>query len=220
MNAAGQGNRELGRLLTHLWWIKAPGSALFIWVFFEAYFFLLRHPATTAFEMPLTWIDRALPMQWWAWLPYLSLWVYITLPPALMPNVRQLLFYGLSVGLVCGAGLACFYYWPTIVPALTKPPEDSLALVQGIDAAGNACPSLHVAIAVFSAIWLHHQLCAIGISRFWRLGNWVWCLAIVYSTLATKQHVLIDMLAGIALGVAGGYLSLSAFRRRLMRGQL
>jgi membrane-associated phospholipid phosphatase len=38
--------------------------------------------------------------------------------------------------------------------------------------------------------------------------SWLWCLGILYSTLATKQHVAVDMVAGIALGAvwAGLYL--------------
>lgn len=205
--------RALHDLFWRLWWIKAPGCALFIWFFFEAYFFLLRYPHAQVTTMPLTWLDGIIPMQWWAWAPYLSLWFYTCLPPALLPNLRQLLFYGVSVGSVCLIGLVCFYLWPTIVPPFTRPEGTGLALVEGLDMAGNACPSLHVAIAVFSAIWLDPQLRSVGAGRSWRVTSWVWCAAIVYSTLATKQHVVLDVIAGIGLGAAGGWLSLALFRR-------
>lgn len=205
--------RELNRLFWRLWWLKAPGSTLFIWFFFEAYFFLLRYPHSQVTTMPLTWLDSAIPMQWWAWVPYLSLWFYNCLPPALLPNVRQLLYYGLGVGSVCLVGLLIFYFWPTTVPAFSRPPGAGLALVEGVDAAGNACPSLHVAIAVYSAIWLRHQLRGVGAGLAWQVGNWAWCLAIVYSTLATKQHVALDALAGALLGGVGGLVSLRVFRR-------
>lgn len=206
--------RRLNSLFWRLWWIKAPGSALFIWVFFEAYFFLLRYPHAQVTTMPLTWVDSAVPMQWWAWIPYLSLWFYTCLPPALLPGFRQLLYYGLSVGFTCLVGLVCFYFWPTAVPVVPKPAEAALAMLEGVDAAGNACPSLHVAIAVFSALWLHGQLKAAEAGRAWLGVSWLWCLLIVYSTLATKQHVLLDVLAGSLLGGAGGLLSLWQYRRR------
>lgn len=205
--------RALNKLLWQIWWLKAPGCAMFIWLFFEAYFFLLRFPHAAVSVMPLTWLDGVIPMQWWAWVPYLSLWFYTCLPPALLPNVRQLLYYGLGVGGVCLVGLLCFYLWPTAVPVFTRPPGTGLALLEGVDTAGNACPSLHVAIAVYSAFWLHAQLREVGAGRSWQLVNWLWCLAIVYSTVATKQHVVLDALAGTVLGSAGAWLALAGFRR-------
>lgn len=205
--------RELNRLFWRIWWLKAPGSALFIWLFFEAYFLLLRYPHAQVSIMPITWLDRAIPMQGWAWVPYLSLWFYTCVSPALMPNLRQLLYYGLSVGGTCLIGLACFYFWPTAVPAFERLPGNGLAMLEGIDAAGNACPSLHVAIAVFSAIWLDHQLRAVAAGRTWLMVSWAWCLAIAYSTLATKQHVVLDVAGGVLLGGLGGLLTLALFRR-------
>lgn len=209
--------RELNRLFWHLWWIKAPGSTLFIWLFFEGYFFMLRYPHSQVITMPLTWLDTAIPMQWWAWIPYLSLWLYTCLPPALMPDFRRLVFYGVSVGLACGVGLLCFYLWPTAVPPFAKPPGTSLAFLEGIDAAGNACPSLHVGIAVFSALWLHRQLREVRAGRRWLLLNWFWCLAIIYSTMATKQHVALDVLGGTLLGAVTGGLSLRVYARWFAR---
>lgn len=205
--------RVLNQLFWRLWWLKAPGSALFIWVFFEAYFFLLRYPHAQVTTMPMTWLDAAIPMQGWAWVPYLSLWFYTCLPPALLPNLRQLLYYGLSVGSVCLLGLLVFYFWPTAVPAFERPPGTGLALLEGVDTAGNAFPSLHVAIAVFSLLWLDRQLSSVHAGRAWRIGNWAWCLLIAYSTVATKQHVALDVLGGVLLGGLGGWLSLQLFDR-------
>lgn len=99
------------------------------------------------------------------------------------------------------------------MPAFARPPGTGLALLEGVDTAGNACPSLHVAIAVYSALWLHAQLRQVGAGRNWLAANWTWCLAIVYSTLATKQHVALDALGGILLGSAGALVALAGYRR-------
>jgi membrane-associated phospholipid phosphatase len=32
--------------------------------------------------------------------------------------------------------------------------------------------------------------------------NWLWCLGILYSTVAIRQHVALDVLAGAGLGAA------------------
>jgi len=205
--------RELNRLFWRLWWLKASGITAFIWVFFIAYFFLLRYPHAQVTTMPLSWLDTAIPMQWWAWIPYLSLWFYTGLPPAITPGLRPLIYYGVAVAAVCGLGLLCFYLWPTAIPPFERPPGASLALLEGVDMAGNACPSLHVAIAVYSAIWLHAQLRGVEAGRGWHRLNWGWCLLIVYSTMATKQHVLLDVLGGVLLGAIGAWLALAGYRR-------
>jgi membrane-associated phospholipid phosphatase len=41
-----------------------------------------------------------------------------------------------------------------------------------------------------------------------RLGNWLWFLLIAYSTLAIKQHVVLDVAAGALLGLVFAPLSL------------
>ena len=40
------------------------------------------------------------------------------------------------------------------------------------------------------------------------MSSWVWCIGIVYSTMTTGQHVVVDVLAGLALGTLGACLSL------------
>ena len=37
------------------------------------------------------------------------------------------------------------------------------------------------------------------------MSNWAWCIGIVYSTMATRQHVVVDVLAGLAVGTLGAY---------------
>jgi membrane-associated phospholipid phosphatase len=65
-----------------------------------------------------------------------------------------------------------------------------------------------VATATFSAIWIDHVLRCVRAPTALRAANALWCFAIVYSTLATKQHVLIDVLAGFTLALPFAWLSL------------
>ena len=88
----------------------------------------------------------------------------------------------------------------------------SFDMLKGADAAANACPSMHVAVAIFSAFWLNHLLRDIGAPPILRALNWLWFIAIAYSTMAIKQHVFIDVVAGLALGAAFAWPSLR-FRR-------
>ena len=185
-----------------LFWIKAVGTTVFMWLFFVGYFHLLRQPSQPPIEMPLTALDRWIDFQPWALWPYVSLWFYVTLPPGLLTTFRSLLAYGAWVGALCLAGLACFYLWPTAVPARDLPAGvAAFEVLRGVDAAGNACPSLHVAAATFSAFWLDRLLRALALPAWWRAVNVLWYALIVWSTLATRQHVWWDVLAGLALAL-------------------
>jgi membrane-associated phospholipid phosphatase len=161
--------------------------------------------------MPLTMLDVAIGFKPATLFLYVSLWLYVTLPPGLQATRSALLYYGMAIGLLCLAGLTCFLFWPTAVPAANIDWQQSFgfSMLKGVDAAGNACPSLHVATAVFSAMWLNRVLFEVSAPRSLRLFNWIWCVGIVYSTLATKQHVAIDMVAGALLGMFAGSLSLT-----------
>jgi hypothetical protein len=191
-------------------YLKGLGTMLFIGVFFGAYFYLLKHPGSTPTVMPLIWLDRLVDFQPLALPIYLSLWLYVSLPPLLLASRHELYRYGAAMGLMCITGLAVFYFWPTAVPLadidLALHPD--MSFLKNIDASGNACPSLHVATAIFSGAWLHHLLGRIGAPRWLLLFNSAWCAAIVYSTLATRQHVAIDVAAGLLLGAPAVFLSL------------
>ncbi len=190
--------------------LKSIGTTLFISLFFGAYFYLLKDPTYPTTVMPITLLDRLIGFQPLALPMYISLWVYVSLPPALLATRRELYGYGLAMAGTCLAGLIVFYFWPTVVPAanIDWAQYPDVAFLKSMDASGNACPSLHVATAVFSGIWLHHLLRRFGAPPWILIFNWVWCTGIVYSALATRQHVTVDVLAGLVLGVLAATLSL------------
>jgi hypothetical protein len=190
--------------------IKIVGITIFITLFFIGYFHILRSPSYEVMLMPLTALDRLVGFQPPAVIAYLSLWFYVGIPPSLFLSLRELVRYGYWVAALCLTGLACFYLWPTAVPPHPLAVSDfpGFELLRGIDAPGNACPSLHVATAVFSAIWLHRILRELGAGSAPLAINWCWLVLIAYSTLATKQHVVLDMLAGLVLGTAFALVSI------------
>ena len=190
--------------------LKSIGTMLFIGLFFGAYFYLLKQPAYPPTVMPVTLLDRLIGFQPLALPMYLSLWVYVSLPPALLATRRELYDYGLAIAGTCLAGLIVFYFWPTVVPAanIDWAQYPDVAFLKSVDASGNACPSLHVATAIFSGIWLHHLLRRFGAPPWMLILNWAWCAGIVSSALATRQHVAVDVLAGLVLGALAATLSL------------
>ena len=204
---------EAWRRICTLAWLKALGNAVFLVVFFQLYLAIQQHPAYPVIQIPATAVDRWIGFQPWTIGLYLSLWVYTALAVALQPDLRSLVRYGGTIGLVCAVGLAIFYLAPTTVSAAVGQRPDGgalFAMLYAVDNSGNACPSLHVAAAVLSGLWLHRVLRQIGAPRWAMLVNQAWCAGIVFSTMAIKQHLLIDVLAGVALGAVAGWWSLHA----------
>jgi membrane-associated phospholipid phosphatase len=195
---------EIGRRMRLHLPLKVIGTTVFAWLFFIGYFHLLRHPTHAVTVMPLTALDVMIPFLPQALFVYLSLWVYVGTAPGLQLTLAEIGVYTLWVGALCLTGLAFFYFWPTQVPPLM--PDASgfpgFAMLRRVDAAGNACPSMHVAVAIFTAIRVEDVLRRARSPAFLRLLNGAWFLAIAYSTLAVKQHVVLDVAAGAVLGIA------------------
>ncbi|MBV8679515.1 MAG: phosphatase PAP2 family protein [Aquitalea sp.] len=189
-------------------WFKMFGTMGFTLVFFIAYVYLLHHPAAPVIIVPTTRLDGLVTFQPWALPIYLSLWAYVSLPPVLMHSHREIVAYGFKVALPCLTGLAIFYFWPNAIApaAIDWQQYPGVAFLKNVDTAGNAFPSLHVATAVFSCLWLHWRLQGLQWGRTVQWVNIIWCLAIAYSTMAVKQHVALDVLAGTLLGVLSALL--------------
>jgi hypothetical protein len=190
--------------MRRLLWLKALGTTAVTSAFFIGYFYVLRNPVFPVVVMPEMALDRWIGFHPEALFIYLSLWFYIGVGPGLQRGFWELVVYGLWLAAMSLTGLLLFYLWPTAVPPLGFDASGfpGFALLQGVDAAGNACPSLHVATAMFTAIRVEQVLRDAFVPRWLRVGNALWFIAIAWSTLAIKQHVALDALAGAALGIA------------------
>jgi membrane-associated phospholipid phosphatase len=200
--------------------VTVIATSVLIGLFFIGYFHVLRHPAYPLTVMPLTALDGLIPFQPYAFFAYLSLWVYVGFGPGLQRTYTDLFVYGLWMGALCLTGLALLYLWPTEVPPMTLDVSafPGIAMLRRVDAVANACPSMHVATAAFTAIRVHEVLRCVHSPLWLRALNWTWCGAIIYSTLAIKQHVVLDVAAGAVLGVAFAFASIALASRYASRG--
>jgi len=209
--------RQLGtRLKTH-WRFKLMAGAVMLISYFSVYFLLLYHPVFPVTQMPITAMDRFVTLSPNTLLLYITLWIYIPLGSWLINDKRELIAY---TNALCGLGLLClamFFFWPTSVP---RPHIDVVAypgfrMLIAIDEPRNVFPCSHAAFTVLSAICIGRLLRQMGDRSLLRTLNWCWCVAIIYSTMATKQHLAVDVLAGTVLGAvwAGLYLQCLSWRR-------
>jgi membrane-associated phospholipid phosphatase len=193
-----------GFVPTTLW------TTLLTGLFFVGYLFVQRHPAFVPVTMPRIGLDLMIPFQPLAIVAYVSIWIYVGVGPGLQRTRSEFAAYGVWICALCATGLGIFYFWPTQVPAMaleaTRFP--GFEALRRVDEAGNACPSMHVAVAIFTAMRIGEVLRAIRAPRLMRVLNVAWFAVIVYSTLAIKQHVVLDVLAGALLGAVFALMSL------------
>jgi len=214
---------ELGRRVRTLLVLKIFANLSGIAAFFYAYFWIMRHPLSAATVIPVTWIDDLVPFSPQSLFLYASLWVYVALGSLFTKDGRELAAWAAACFSMIIVGLGIFMALPTKVPdfAVDWSQYPSLEFLKAVDASGNALPSLHAAFAVFTAVVLHRQLTAVRAPRALLACNVLWCLGIVYSAMATRQHLALDIIAGAVLAgaVSIAYLAAGRVRSHGIRGQ-
>lgn len=148
--------------------------------------------------MPVTALDRLVPYFPPAIYVYVSAYLLSALSLLLVRDSRSLRQMAFGFGWLACVSHLFFFAWPTAVPAFAGGPPASnpvLRMVLAADTNLNACPSLHASLAIYCALCCG-QLVK---SHVRRTGIWLWTVLILASTMFTKQHVALDLLAGGAL---------------------
>ncbi len=153
--------------------------------------------------LPLTWLDRAVPLLEWTVWPYLVLAGCIFLPLLLQdPQV----FRRCMVALTCGysVNLLIFAVWPTMLPREGLPDgwhHAAFAWLYVVDTPANCFPSGHITapFIAFHALATEH--------RKWRGLLWLTFALLCPTILTTKQHYAVDLAGGLATGAFGVWLS-------------
>ena len=207
-------HRQIADRVVYLWPLKAFGTMSFMVLFFWGYFAVLHNPLTPPLVMPVTWLDTWIGFSPSAFPAYVSLWVYVSLAPALLGNLRSLLGFGLWIGWLCVFCLAIFWLFPTSIPPfpIDLKAYPAFAIIKGLDASSNAFPSLHVATAVFAAFWLNRLFGQINAPKILQWLSALQCSVIIWSTIATRQHVVLDAVGGVVVGAVFAVLSLRQTR--------
>lgn len=166
------------------------------------YYFLQRHGLFPVKLVPATVIDDWIPFNdQLVWL-YLSLFLLMPVTPMQMIRRSQLWRYAIGVAAMSLLADFFFFFWPTTVE---RPPSretnEIYRLLNTFVLPNNAAPSLHVAMAVFSALCFEQIAANVRRAYAWRMILWTWALAILHATLATKQHLALDAIAGVLLGL-------------------
>ncbi len=189
-----------------LWPLKAGLTVLLSLTFLPLYLYLSHHIWRPLWNPPLLWLDRNIPYQpQWLWV-YQSLYLLTGTIPWLATKKWHLRRFVVSFWIVAAIGLVTFVLLPVAAP---KPeiisPSPGMSLLLFYDGRYGNFPSLHAAFLVltllfgFRAMDCRVPLPVVGLML-------AWAGAILYSTLALKEHYAVDLLAGIAVAVVADCL--------------
>ena len=165
-----------------------------------------------------TFVPHDVMSEWDRSIPFVAEWVWvyslnIPMPLALVFLVRrdedllEIIGGFLTVFLI---GATVFFVYPVSAAELRAPVDDAtlsrafVGFYYWMDGHANCLPSMHVAYSLYAGFW--------GFARFerpWRAIYLAVGVAISVSTVLVKQHYVIDVLAGAALGGGIAALQLS-----------
>ena len=100
------------------------------------------------------------------------------------------------VGAICHVFIRAEYPRPLVLPPFRGLSEAFMHWVQTVDAPGNVFPSLHVAHTFAVAFVLRRDRPRLGTVTL------VMAVLLALSTLTTKQHFVLDLVAGFAMALA------------------
>lgn len=173
------------------------------------------HPGRTQ-HVPAIALDAAIPLiPEWS-LVYGALYVFLIALPVFVVreevHLRRTVRAYLSVWITA---YLCFLAWPTVAPR----PEDivergfgawGLGLLYGMDPPYNCFPSLHVAHSFVSALTCFRVHRGVGIAATASAS------LVALSTLFTKQHYVLDVIAGVLMAVVAYAVFLRPHPRELV----
>ncbi|OFZ55288.1 MAG: hypothetical protein A2428_09095 [Bdellovibrionales bacterium RIFOXYC1_FULL_54_43] len=154
--------------------------------------------------LPMSWVDQVVPfvpLTIWIYLSEYLFFVTIYFLCKDMANANKYLYSFFACQTV---SVLIFWIWPTTYPRelfpLIREQLDPLTYfafnaLRSADTPANCCPSLHVSSVYLSSfIYLDDQPKKFPLF-------FIWASLIALSTLTTKQHYLIDVVAGLFMAM-------------------
>jgi membrane-associated phospholipid phosphatase len=188
------------------WFVAAAGYVVFCVLYLLTGNFHLRVPTM----LTPSAIDEKTPfLAWTVWI-YNSQFFFLAISIYLMREPLNLSRTLYAMALVSLFSFVTFTVFPTTLPrdyatgtGITAKAFQSL---YAIDSSSNCFPSLHVALAWLAALGVWQERRSLG------MVICLWAVLITISTMTTKQHYFIDVIAGLFLA--------ALFRMLLMRVEL
>jgi membrane-associated phospholipid phosphatase len=187
--------------LQALWPLKLGLTLGLNLLFWLGYGLLGRRTFFPVWTPPLTALDVAIPFQPepWAWV-YLSQFLFTSTLPWLLGTRLALRRYVIGLAFLCGVSFALFFFLPVASPRPAILSESgALGWIVSYDGTFNAFPSLHAGFLAYLGALAWRMFGGEAPRWIWPAAL-AWAAAILYATIATRQHYALDLVAGAALG--------------------
>jgi membrane-associated phospholipid phosphatase len=165
---------------------------------YQFYFWCQRNPMRPVRELRLPVDDRIPFWPGWVWIYGFFYWPGVLYTSWVLESSREFVYLALSFLGLLAMQVAFFMLFPVATPeswrAINRErtvSERFLAFVQRIDDRSNSFPSMHTSVATLTALYLQPHI-----------GTWAFVFPVLIglSCLFTKQHYVVDLPAGAALG--------------------
>ena len=190
------------RCRPHLWY-------QLYWVLYLVWFFWLDNAITEPKYIIRSRLDGCIPFNEWFVFPYCSWFLLLAGVTAALWWCDTASYDRLCLTMFSGMTFCLIVYmvFPNgldIRPAAEMVGRDNLAmrimqLLWKADASVNVCPSIHCQSSLCMALAFNHSKLAQDKPR-WKAVAWMWAALICISTLFTKQHSIVDVVCGLAVG--------------------
>jgi len=184
-------------------------SAVLIIGGYQFYFWCQRHVLFEPRELRMSIDDRIPFRPHWVWIYSFLYYPAILYVNVVLKSSQQFVFVVMSYLVLLAMHMAVFIAFPVRTPAAWRElnqgvsvSERFLAYLQTIDDATNSFPSMHVSVAVLTAMHLYSQLGTAVI---------LFPVLIAVSCLFTKQHYVVDVVAGVVPGWVAYELYMAMF---------
>ncbi len=166
------------------------------------------------FEIPFTVADQLVGFDpKWVWI-YLLTYPYVVLPVLLIRKEFEVEAFSKAFVAVLSLSAVIFVVYPTTMLRPLADPASSLSelaleWLRMADTPANCVPSAHVSLSLLASFALARVTARCAIKTV----LWIFFFAICFSTMAVKQHVVIDVLSGATVGVGGIMVLIRAARK-------
>lgn len=146
------------------------------------------------------WLDRMIPFNPYSIIPYFSL--YILIPLAFFKcQPKKIITLTNGFCLISLMATSIYFIFPTTINRVGVVENSGflyifIGLFYQIDTSFNCFPSQHCALAILCTA------CLMATDKLINSMYFLWCLLILWSTVAVRQHLAIDLIGGIFLGLS------------------
>jgi membrane-associated phospholipid phosphatase len=177
------------------WVVAALGYIAFCLLYTVTGNLHLRPPV----ELAPSGFDRQTPLLVWTVWIYHSQFLFLAFAVAALKKAETISRTLYAMGLASLVSFLIFALYPTTISRTvstgTGLTAQAFDLLYRVDSASNCLPSLHVSLAWSAAIGVLRERRWLGVVCC------LWAALISGSTMTTKQHYLIDVIAGLALAM-------------------